>query len=400
MSIKLSLLYSLLHDNELFEIKNNKFIKEIETKISEDITISDIKDYDCDLKLIFISSGGSEGLFLNNYKYLKPPIYILTSGENNSLAASLEILTYLNNENVKSEIIHGDIDYVAQRIKTLEQIEYVKRKMKDLNFGVIGKPSDWLIASIPNYLNVKEKFGINLIDIDIDELINNYNRSDLYNNLSDKLYNTNYDKKFDRIEINKAENVNKALMKIVDKYKLNGLTIRCFDLLSKINTTGCLGIAKLNDLGICSSCEGDIMGLITMMIASLITKKATFLANPSRIDPIKNEIVFAHCTVPFSMLDDYEFCTHFESKIGLAIRGKMKEEDVTIFRIASDLKRYFVSEGKIINNLREDGLCRTQIKIKFEENVSELLTKPCGNHHVIFYGHYAKVIKYLMDGIL
>ena len=41
--------------------------------------------------------------------------------------------------------------------------------------GVIGKPSDWLIASNVDYKNVKDKFNIDLIDIDINELIDVYN---------------------------------------------------------------------------------------------------------------------------------------------------------------------------------------------------------------------------------
>ena len=41
--------------------------------------------------------------------------------------------------------------------------------------GVIGKPSDWLIASNVDYKNVKDKFNIDLINIDINELIDVYN---------------------------------------------------------------------------------------------------------------------------------------------------------------------------------------------------------------------------------
>ena len=37
--------------------------------------------------------------------------------------------------------------------------------------GVIGKPSDWLIASDVDYKKVNELFDIELVDIDIKELI-------------------------------------------------------------------------------------------------------------------------------------------------------------------------------------------------------------------------------------
>ena len=37
--------------------------------------------------------------------------------------------------------------------------------------GVIGKPSDWLIASDVDYKKVNELFDIELVDLDIKELI-------------------------------------------------------------------------------------------------------------------------------------------------------------------------------------------------------------------------------------
>ena len=96
------------------------------------------------------------------------------------------------------------------------------------------------------------------------------------------------------------------------------------------------------------------------------------------------------------MLTSYRLDTHFESGIGVAVRGKLKEDEVTILRLSSDLKHYFVAEGRIIKNLEEDNLCRTQIVIKCDDDISSLLTHPCGNHHIIFYGHHQEEINSLL----
>ena len=48
--------------------------------------------------VVFVGGGGVEGNFKRALPELKDPIVILTSGENNSLAASMEILSYLKNE--------------------------------------------------------------------------------------------------------------------------------------------------------------------------------------------------------------------------------------------------------------------------------------------------------------
>ena len=39
-----------------------------------------------------------------------------------------------------------------------------------LRLGVVGKPSDWLIASTVNYRDVLEQMNIELIDIPIEQI--------------------------------------------------------------------------------------------------------------------------------------------------------------------------------------------------------------------------------------
>ena len=68
--------------------------------------------------------------------------------------------------------------------------------------------------------------------------------------------------------------------------------------------------------------------------------------------------------------------------------------------MSSDLKHYFVSGGILMNNLNESNLCRTQVNIRLDKPVTELLKAPCGNHHIIFYGDYEKLIQQFMDILL
>ncbi len=390
--IKLSSFKSSLHTYDEFDVGTKRFIAEIENEINDKIIFSNLDDYDCDLKLIFISSGGSEGLFLNEFDKLKEPYYFLTSGNNNSLAASLEILTYLNLNNKKGEIIHGNISYIGKRIKELEKLSINIKAIKNSKLGVIGKPSDWLISSVPNYKDVKNKFGIDLVDIKLDEVKNEFDKFS-FDNLKIDL------KEFDKEELNKAKKIYQAFSNICNKNKLDGFSVRCFDLLQPLKSTGCLGLALLNDKNIISSCEGDIMAMISMLVAKKISGNDVFQANPSRIDIENKKIVFAHCTIPLNMVKDYKFDTHFESRTGVAIKGYLYEDDVTVFRLSSNLCDYFLEEGKIIRNLDDSNLCRTQIEVLFDNDISDILTKPCGNHHIIFYGKHKKEIEDYLKNI-
>ena len=205
---------------------------------------------------------------------------------------------------------------------------------------------------------------------------------------------------FDKRELAKASEIYDALDGIKSKYSLDGLTIRCFDLLQSLKSTGCLALAELNARGIVGTCEGDVAAMLSMLVAKTVTGQSSFQANPSRIDTENNRVTFAHCTIPLDMVDGYRFDTHFESGIGVAIKGEMRTGRVTVLRLSADLKRCFVSAGTLVRNLDEADLCRTQAVIQLDKPVTELLKTPCGNHHVIIYGDCADTIDRLMDELI
>ena len=382
MKVNIFPLVSSLHNQNKINENTLKLINELMSISDIEFNISSIDElYNSDLSLILIQSGGSEGLFLENIKNLKPPFYLLTYGYNNSLAASLEILSYLKDNNLEGEVLHGSNEYIIKRIKELTKVNVQYR------FGIIGKPSDWLIASNANYETAKRLHNIELIDISINKVSDYYFKS-----IND--YNLEF--KYDSKEIDKALKLHKVLNKIKEEYNLNGLTIRCFDLLEKLKTTSCLSLALLNKEGIVATCEGDVPTMISMHILNKITSQVGFQANPSRIDVENKKMILAHCTLPLNMVNKYNLDTHFESGIGVAIKGYLKEEKVTIFKLSKNLKDYYVTTGTIIKNLEESNLCRTQIEVSIDDNIEYFLNRPYGNHHVVIYGDYKnEIINYM-----
>ena len=386
MKINIFPIVSSLHEANRINKETKSLLDELSQNKDFELNISDVEHlYDADLSLILIQSGGSEQLFLENYDKLKEPYYLLTYGSNNSLAASLEILSYIKDNKLKGEVLHGSVNYLSKRFYELSKKE--KCEEKKYKYGVIGKPSDWLIASNVNYEDALKYHNIELKDISIEDLIR------LYDNFDGVTYK--FDCDFDHREMNNAFNLYRSLQFIQAKYHLDGLTIRCFDLLGKIKTTACLGLALLNKDKVCCSCEGDIPTLISMHILKQTTGQVGFQANPSKIDIENKKMIFAHCTLPLDMTTSYKYDTHFESWIGVAIKGELKEEKITIFKLSNNLKDYYVTTGKIIRNLNESNLCRTQIEIEVDNNIEYFLNRPYGNHHVIIYGdHKKEIIEY------
>ena len=84
--------------------------------------------------------------------------------------------------------------------------------------------------------------------------------------------------------------------------------------------------------------------MITMFILKNQFNSLSFQANPNWIDPVKNEITLAHCTLPLKMVRNYVFDTHFESGIGVGIHGDLDLGAITIVKISSSLELFYVEE--------------------------------------------------------
>ena len=342
-------------------------------------------------------TGGTEGIFRRLLPELmaktKRPFYLLTSGKSNSLAASMEILSFLRQNGLQGEIIHGSAEYITRRIKLLEKVGEAMMRLNGCRLGIIGEPSDWLISSTVDKETVRNKTGIILEDIPMKELLDIIEKTPLRE--AKDVAPTEAIKK----SLPGAWQIYDALKVIVENHKLQGLTIRCFDLLTAVKNTGCMALAQLNAEGIVAGCEGDVPTMLSMMVAQAALGFSGFQANPSRINPETGELLFAHCTIPFNLVERYELDTHFESGIGVGIRGYMKEGPVTIFKVSGDLSRSFIAEGMLERSLAEADLCRTQqvIRLNNPSNTSYFLTQPIGNHHVILPGQHGDLLKALMS---
>ena len=372
-NIAIYTLTSELHDEAAVGTVTKEFLGSL--GITYEFRGNDYADYGSHtLSLIYVRTGGTEGIFLRLLPQLleksQRPFYLLTSGKSNSLAASMEILSYLQQHNLRGEIIHGNAEYIARKIKVLEKVGEARQWLDGARLGIIGKPSDWLISSQANYEVVRQRLGIELVDIPIQELLDTVVDGDIYG----------------------------ALKTLIGRHRLQGFTLRCFDLLTALKDTGCMALAKLNAEGYVAGCEGDVPAMLSMMMVRSLLGVSGFQANPARIDPETGEMLFAHCTIPLDMVERYELDTHFESGIGTGIRGYMKEGAVTIFKMAGDLSRHFIAEGQLIRNESKPDLCRTQqvISLSDKHQADYFLTQPIGNHHIIMPGHQRSLLEALI----
>ena len=332
-------------------------------------------------QVVAVLTGGTEAKFVHLVEEglidLHKPVYLMVSGHSNSLAASLEILSYIRQHNGVGKVMMSAEDTeIPEVVKTAEltaaPAEALLHHDKPLRLGVVGQPSDWLISSGVDYKEVLRRMNIELVDIDIEEV-----------------------KSIGIVHpgMPGAEAIYQRLKEIVVKNNLQGITLRCFDLLTTVKNTGCIALSKLNDEGIPAACEGDIPTLLTMMLCKKITGEPCFQVNPARIQA-NGEMLFAHCTLPLKMTEKYEFTTHFESGIGVAIHGDLPTGDYTLVKMSGDMQRLLAVDVELERCQFESNLCRTQVWIKATPEVSQyFLTTPIHNHHILIRGHHAEKFK-------
>jgi len=392
MKIGLFPLASNLHDAFSVDGSLIDFRKSIEDQLKAkfiDINLQDFREKTC-FPLIFIKTGGVEGQFKRIFKDLDNRYWLLAGKLHNALPAAMEIATFLRKNGKKAEIIHGDTEYIVRRLKVLSRVWDVKNKLPSIKLGVIGRPSDWLIASDVDDKQLKKKLGISLFDIEISELFNVMKGKVKYHH---PMLGEITNKHFTSQSIKGALKIYDGFKTLISKYNLDGITVRCFDLIERYKNTGCLGLSLLNSEGIIAGCEGDIPAAVSMFLLHLLTRQSVFMANPASVDVNRNEVILAHCTLPLNMPDSFQLDTHFESGLGVGIKGHIPEGSATIFKLAADFQTYFVSRGEILENLNAKNLCRTQVKLKLEEDVSYFLHHSLGNHHLVCNGDFYSLIK-------
>ena len=470
------------------DVLREPFIRDIETALgcSFDVAGRDFSSYGAGPgELIYVRTGGTEGLFKEIFckdggrPVIGEPVRLLTSGKSNSLAASMEILSFLNLYGIRGEILHGSPQYIASRIASgMHEPERTSchpepsvlsgaegkapchpersmchpersegsssqghphachpersachpersedpseardgdrqgaksgeaaegdltlrvspgRILAGCRLGVIGRPSDWLISSNVDYDLARSVLGVELVDVDMDELLAEIAMHSHPVVDVPPLNKPKFGNPIPEQDLAVALDIYGALLHIIAKYRLDGLTIRCFDLLGTVHNTGCLSLALLNSQGYTATCEGDIPAMISMAIARKVCGQSGFQANLSSVDG--DRLLFAHCTVPLSMTRSWVYDTHFESGFGVAIHGELPVGDATIFKLSPDFTKAFIAEATLEHNCYEGQLCRTQIILRAAGIAPYFLTTPIGNHHIILPGNHAEALRAIL----
>ena len=345
--------------------------------------------------MVLVGSGGVEEMVKANINRLPSYVVLIADGLKNSLAASLEILSWMRQNDRHGRVLHGPTGFIMQGIDDYATAYDAVSRLKGKRVGVIGKPSGWLIASNVDYAAMRERWGVEMVDVPLEEVVKGYEAipDSEVQEIADEFINKAVGvKEPSRDEVVKAMRLYRSVKGIVERYRLNAFTLNCFDLIPTTHTTGCVALALLNQEGIPAGCEGDEQTLLTMLAVQAVTGEMTFMANPSKIlDNAAHEMVFAHCTIAPAMTDRYIVRDHYESLSGVAVEGIFDPMEMTIVKCGgAAMERYFISNAQLLECTTNPNMCRTQLHLHLDEPLDYFLERSIGNHHVIVKGNHVE----------
>lgn len=350
---------------------------------------------------VLVVTGGTEHQVLDAWRQRAQvvagePLVLVAHPEHNSLPAALESLARLHAEGARARIVALQPGLDRHDLAQAVHDAATWHRMHRARLGLVGEPSDWLVASVPDGASVRRRWGVEVVQVPLAPVLDAFD-----DNISApiatpvQLAARPHHHAPHPAEIETAARFEPVLRDVVRDERLDAVAVRCFDLVTRAHTSGCLALSALNDAGTIAGCEGDLATTLAMLWVRELTGRQPWMANPAAVDRETGIIELAHCTVALSMVEGYRLDTHFESNVGVGIAGELPPGPVTVVRLGGpELELLWCEDGTALFTTPRPERCRTQLDVQVRpEAAAQLLDDPLGNHLVVIYGHHASHLR-------
>jgi len=365
--------------------------------------------------MCLMATGGSETKCLEFVHMLhkrspEKPFIMFTHPDLNSFAAGLEAKAKLL---IESKPIHffnladtNEIDNLFTILKVRERLTEEGKQV-----GKLKKPDgtvmDKQLARLRKNDNDK-KWGVNFMQKTIDWKELFYTYEEIPDNAPEMEEVKKYlnEKKseilpecapdeFSYMPIYDNSKLCVALKRIVKKYNLSSLVLHGSDL-EESNVPKSLLVAYLNDIGIPSACEGDVMAIMTMMLAHNITGLPSFIVH-AEFEKGKN-LYLKHWGIPTRITRDYSLKSNLDAGKRSTITENNKNEYKTWTLSRANIRKNCIDCEEVLVHFKEpkgNERCTTQLAAEFKDitKLWNYLYDPLESHHVLTAGNWTKLIK-------
>ncbi len=190
-----------------------------------------------------------------------------------------------------------------------------------------------------------------------------------------------------------------ALKDMCENEEWSAVNIKCqYEFSKEYKVVPCVALSLLAEDGIVTSCEGDILNTISMLMLHLITDNVVTYADV--LSHNHNTVKFSACGfLPFSMgqgkrnvqkfLEHPGFC-------GIQTSFVMKPGMVTFLRLIEDIGGYHLlcGTGTGLDTQLRDG-CMPALDVLLDADINTLTKNYSGQHFALCYGDVTRELEEL-----
>ncbi|MGM0468493.1 MAG: fucose isomerase, partial [Promethearchaeati archaeon] len=283
----------------------------------------------------------------------------------------------------------------------IDAIRIIKA-ISEAHIGVLGSRAHGFFNLDVDELDLYNELGV---------LIDYYQLSDVFNQEIDDYKRPERKRQlegiFDLSDLNKnqIEKVVELILKFetfMENNNLTSLAVRCWpEFADKFGISPCAAMSVLQADNKILTCEGDILGSLSMLAHAAVGGKTPFLADFSQVDFKEDFALLWHCGVAAYNLWDGRCArsldSYFAGGKGVTADFVMKSGELSLLRFDYALGEYriFIQKGKAIP--MEKKLKGTYAKVKFSDHIKVVLDKIIQNgiaHHIsVVYGNFIRPLE-------
>ena len=361
MNIKLFKLSDVKLKEDIIKL-DNAFINELNDSLFDDDYFLDPNARNYLFAVVLVENEQYQNSFNKIKDKLSNPVIILSGKDRKAFKGALELNARLMLEGFHPLVVKGNESDDASIISEVARVMTAKNKMVGSNIAIIGNTIAKQIVSKDNIGEVTKKHKVNLIKIgntELEEAINKVKPTSLpHKAVIGKLFNH-----VDYLAFNKLYS---ALMVLVEKYKLTGISLNV-----DYDKHFLYPLASLmNEKGVSLILENDLNGLLSLMLLNALNDSIAVYADLVNVSLEKSEITISSNSVPFS----------FISKNGTVDNG-----DITMLKFAYDNKHFLAITGKITSSRLYEGEVELTVHLE-EREMFDIFREATGGTIAFSYG--------------
>jgi len=325
------------------------------------------------------------------------------SAFNISITGSQNVLPNIYELGLDYRYIYGRFDdkKAFEKLFIYARACALKNSLKKLKVGYFGGHPSIMTNLTADEIAIKGVFGITLLNFGNEELligaesINKDEAKKIWKEIKDLAGKV--DAKEESGILNSS--ILLHILKLVKKHSLGAVSTNCFPhLKGKV----CIPVARLNDLGIPSACEGDLHSTILMYMLYQLSGRAVSNGDQLKIynlDKKNNSMMFSHCGAGAFTLakdkKDIRITTDYETGTGIAVFFPERiPGEVTMANMMGSRTGYrmFIAKGKALDIDLTGDYEGNPVNIQFDFNIRDMLERIAeggfGHHWNIGYGDY------------